>query len=106
MSKVRGEGVPGSEGLASPDAGVQAELAAVRDLPEAGARPAPLSEERMRALGMSDVEIRQALCEHDFGTTCYGSFMGCYRRCEKCGSMIGLGRHCAGSGYNADKETR
>jgi hypothetical protein len=103
MSKLRSDGVEGGQGVARTDAGLQAEPTPLRDLPEEGARPAPLSEERCRSLGMNDIETKQALCEHEFGTTCYASFLGCYRTCVKCGAMIGLGRHCAGSGRRQSK---
>lgn len=43
-------------------------------------------------------EVKRATCEHDYGTMCESSFLGCFRTCVKCGQKMGLGRHCSGSG--------
>lgn len=59
-------------------------------------------EELMTEYGYSreeaEQDVRRATCEHDFGDRCESTFMGCVRKCVKCGQMQGLGRHCAGAG--------
>lgn len=46
----------------------------------------------------AELEVRRAACEHDYGTMCESSFLGCFRTCVKCGQKMGLGRHCGGAG--------
>lgn len=41
--------------------------------------------------------VKRAACEHDYGTMCESSFLGCVRTCVKCAQKVGLGWHCGGA---------
>ncbi len=55
-----------------------------------------MTDEQMRALGMTERQIQQHRCEHDYGDRCEVSPFGrcCIRTCIKCGQMVGLAGHC------------
>ena len=56
--------------------------------------------EKMRAMGMTEREIKQTLCEpHEYapfegGTLCMWTPFGCSRTCVKCGSITVDPNHC------------
>lgn len=55
------------------------------------------SKEKMRAMGMSESEIKRATCKHEYDGVWIATFIGCTRTCTKCGQMQCDPNHCGKS---------